>query len=378
MKFSRFDVVIWLILAVLAISVGVVMLFGRPADESLRVVFMMPDASGVDNLWLVDPQNPDDPQQLTFVTTMIHDYSVSADGTTIAYAERTADVPNTNAEIKLLNLRTRTVRQLTNCVAEDADCTTPVFRPDGRTIAYQRTEFNSALGLGISPSRIWLLNIDGNTVSNRPLIDDSQVLGYTPKWSNDGAKLAFYDASQTGIYIYNFETSNTDAASFLPTRYGTVGNFSPDGDYMIFPEINTSGPLARGTLQIADLKAGSFVTITDDDPMVDDQEAAWSPDGQTIAVARRYLDERITRGHQLFLYDVNTQTFTPLIYDERYIHSYFSWSPDGRYLLMNRFQVLTDSGENTTQSTPEIWIYDMQTGDLKRIAANGYQARWVP
>lgn len=378
MKFSRFDVVIWLILAVLAISVGVVMLFGRPAAEPLRVVFMMPDASGVDNLWLVDPQNPDDPQQLTFVTTMIHDYSVSADGTTIAYAERTADVPNTNAEIKLLNLRTRTVRQLTNCVAEDADCTTPVFRPDGRTIAYQRTEFNSELGLGISPSRIWLLNIDGNTVSNRPLIDDSQVLGYTPKWSANGAKLAFYDASQTGIYIYDFETSNADAVYFLPTRYGTVGNFSPDGDYMIFPEINTSGPLARGTLQIADLKAGSFVTITDDDPMVDDQEAAWSPDGQTIAVARRYLDERITRGHQLFLYDVNTQTFTPLIYDERYIHSYFSWSPDGRYLLMNRFQVLTDSGENTSQSTPEIWIYDMQTGDLKRIAANGYQARWVP
>ena len=378
MKFSRFDVVIWSILAVLVAGVVMMVLVGQPAEAGLRVVFVMPDENGVNNLWLIDPQNSDAPEQLTFVTTTIHDYSVRTDGNFIAYAERIADAPNRNAEIKLLNMRTRTSQQLTNCVAEDADCTTPVFRPDGRMIAYQRTELNSALGLGVSPNRVWLLDINGDTVTNTPLIADSQVLGYTPKWSADGTKLAFYDTAQSGIYIYDFAATSAEDSAFalIPTNYGTVGDFSPDGEFMIFPEIQLGGPLVRATLQIADLNAGTFTTISESD--LDDQEAVWSPDGQTLAVARRYIDDRITRGHQLFLYNVSDQTFSPLIYDERYLHSYFSWSPDGRYLLMNRFQVLTDDGESNSQGTLEIWIYDMQTGNFNQIVTNGYQPRWLP
>lgn len=381
MKFTRFDVIIWSVVGLLGGAVIVLLLMGQQTVPGLSVAFVMPDENGVNNLWRIDPQNPDSPEQLTFVTTTIHDYSVSLDGNFIAYAERIADAPNRNAEIMLLNLRTRNVSQLTNCVAEDADCTTPVFRPDGRMIAYQRMELNSTLGLGVSPNRVWLLDINGDTVTNMPLIADSQVLGYTPKWSPDGAKLAFYETREQGIYVFDFSTESPEDQAFamIPTSYGTVGDFSPDGNFMIFPEIHISGSVARSTLQIADLVGQSFVSISEDNPDVDDQEAAWSPDGERLLVARRYIDpERLTRGHQLFLYDVSEETFTPLIYDERYIHSYFSWSPDGRYILMNRFQVLTDEGDTTSNSTLEIWVYDLQTGEFNQIVQNGYQPRWIP
>ncbi len=382
---SRFDLLVWSVIGVLFVGVVGLIIIGddQPTqNETLRIAFLQTDDDDITNLFAINPATPDSPVQLTFTTMTIHDFGVSADGRYIAYAERMAQAQNRNAEIFLLDLRTGDRRQLTNCVQEDADCTTPVFSPDGNTIAYQRVELNSALNVGVSPNRVWLLRLNTNPISNIPLISDSQVIGYSPVWSPDGEKIAFYDSSQSGIVIYDFvANANTDAPTFdfIASRYGSVGEFSPDSTQMIFPEIQTENALVRATIQLAELDSGTFVTISDENPEVDDQNATWHPSGDSLLIARRYLDsERITRGHHLFLYDFATDNASPLVYDPRYIHGYFSWNPAGTMILMTRFEVMNADGETNPNATLEIWTYDMETGTLSRMVEDGFQPHWIP
>jgi hypothetical protein len=46
-------------------------------------------------------------------------------------------------------------------------------------------------------------------------------------------------------------------------------------------------------------------------------------------------------------------------------------------LVMQRFQVLDNTGADANDSTPEVWVYDFVTGDMRLIAANAYRGRWV-
>ena len=382
MRLTRFDITVISTIVVLVAVLLILLLTMDTSVPGLRVAFLRTDDAGVVNLWLVDPEAPDDAEQITFSEVGVHDFGVSPDGNSIAFAERNGDAVNRNAEIKLLNLRTGNIQQVTNCTMQDADCTTPVWRPDGRVIAYQRMELNSDLSVGISPNRVWLLDLTTTPATAQPLLADSQILGYSPVWSPDGGQLAFYDTAQSGIVIYDFATSaelGEPSLAFVPTTYGTVGVFSPDGSHLVFPEMLPGGPLVRAALQVADLDNQEFISLTESTPDVDDQAAAWHPDGDQLAIARRYLDpERLTRGHQIFLSDVTGEEASPLVYEERYIHSFFSWSPDGDALLMNRFPVLTPEGEANPFGTLEIWIYDMTTESLNLVVDNGFQPRWVP
>ena len=61
------------------------------------------------------------------------------------------------ADIKLLDLASGAVTQLTHC--QTAMCTSPVWRPDGQMIAYERAENDPQFGN--SPARIWLLDLTG-------------------------------------------------------------------------------------------------------------------------------------------------------------------------------------------------------------------------
>jgi Tol biopolymer transport system component len=381
-RLTRFDTTVITVVGMMLATLVILILTDDTTVPGLRVAFMRTNDDGVVNIWLADPQAPDDAEQITFSETGVHDFGVSPDGTTIAFAERNGDAVNRNAEIKLLNIRTGTVQQVTNCTMQDADCTTPVWHPDGNVIAYQRMELNSDLSVGISPNRVWLLDLTSSPAETQPLIADSQVLGYSPVWSPSGDQLAFYDTAQSGIVVYDFAASaesGEPSLAFVPTTYGTVGDFSPDGTRLVFPEMLPGGPLVRAALQVADLENRDFNSLTDSTPDVDDQAAVWHPDGNRLAIARRYLDpDRLTRGHQVFLADADGEDVYPLVYDERYIHSFFSWSPDGEKLLMNRFPVLTPDGEANPFGTLEIWMYDMTSESLEMVVADGFQPRWVP
>src|SRR5215207_9603578 len=254
--------------------------------RSPRVAYLLPADATPQNIWIADPTNPDSAQQVTFSPGGIYDFGVSPDGSQIAFAEHNSST-NT-ADIKLLDLETGSITQLTNC--PDSDCTTPVWRPDGRTIAYNRVDYNSDLAsVGSSPTRVWLIDLTQTPPTTRPLFADLQILGYEPQWSADGTRIAVFNRDE-GVLIYDFETNNI---SVVPSRSGSTGAFSPDGTKVVYPEFAfAEGQEPRSNLRLADLETEEIRALTEEGEPLKDDRVTWSPNGDVLAIARRYLDER--------------------------------------------------------------------------------------
>lgn len=340
--------------------------------RSPRVAYLAP-ASGVPlNIWLADPADPAGARQITFSPSGVFDFGVSPDGSQIAFSERSSETGT--SDIKLIDLETGGIRQLTNC--QDADCTTPVWRPDGRVIGYERVDYNTDIpDIGASPTRIWLIDVTAVPATTRPLFADSQILGYGLQWSHDGSRATVFDVNAQGILLHDFNTGDT---AIIPSRYGSTGALSPDGTKIVFPEITLSDGQARSYLQLADVEAQTVSLLTFPDDAIDDDAAAWSPDGDSLAVARRYTDHRFTQGRQIYLLDLETGGTSPLVVDPVYANGFFSFDPNGRQLVIQRFPQLTPEGEINTAGRPEIWTYDLVTQTLTQVAVDAFHARWVP
>nr|MCU0481620.1 hypothetical protein [Anaerolineae bacterium] len=130
--------------------------------------------------------------------------------------------------------------------------------------------------------------------------------------------------------------------------------------------------------QIADLAGGVSQILTDPSEMTDDQTAAWRPNSQDIAIGRRYMDERYTRGAQIYLMDSRTLETEPLLIDPRYASGFFVWDEAGERLVMQRFQQIGDDGLPYTQGTTEVWVYELATERLIKVDENARNPRWLP
>jgi Tol biopolymer transport system component len=313
-----------------------------------RVAYLYPADDVPQNIWVVDPNDPDSAAQVTFSPSGIYDFAVSPDGSRIAFSERNTNGTN---ELKMIDLDTGALTQLTNCA--DSSCTTPVWRPDGTQIAYERIDFNSELeGVGQSPTRIWLVDLLAVPATTRPLINQSQVLGYNAQWSADGRKIAMFDSASVSILVY---TPAEELFISVPSRAGTSGALSPDGTRLIFPEVPpiSEGGSVQQYLRVVNLveNTADFIS-TPDDPVEDDQ-VRWSPDGEHIVVARRYTDERYTRGHQLVMIDPdNPGDVQPLTDDPAYANGVFHFDPNGDQLVIQRLRVLNEDNQPDNLARP--------------------------
>ncbi len=337
-----------------------------------RVAYLMPADGTPQNIWIASADGV--PEQLTFSPTGILNFDASADGTTIAFAEKTT---TGTSDIKLLDLTNGSLRQITNCV--DSLCNTPVWRPDGNMMAYQRVDLNSGLGnLGVSPTRIWLIDLTTAPPTDRPLFDDNQILGYAPQWSADSQRVALYDSNQRAIMIYQLEDGSL---TVIPNgNGGSDVALSPDGNQVVFPELifeEDTGKV-RSVLKLASLTDGTVSDLTDVEAPVDDGQSAWDPAGEMLAVARRITTEGAPQTRQIYLVDSATGEAEALVEDERYFNGYFSWNAQGDQLVIQRFPQFTESGEFNALGRPEIWTYDLESDNLLLIAENAYLPQWVP
>jgi Tol biopolymer transport system component len=338
-----------------------------------RVAYLTPVNSIPQNVWMADPTDPSTAEQITFSPSGILNFDVSPDGTKIAFAERNSSTGT--SDIKMLDLENGALQQLTNC--PDSDCNSPVWRPDGSMIAYHRIDLNSDLtNVGTSPTRVWLIDLSTTPATTRPLFSDSQILGYNPEWSADGNRIAVYDNNSQGILVYNFADG---VPTLIPTRNGGSDvSLSPDGSKVIFPNLIIENASARSNLLMADLTTNQVVELSAAAEPLDDATTAWSPDGRYLAIARRYLDERFTRTRQIYLMDMQDNSVMPLVTDERYFNGFFSWDPQGKSLVIQRFPELTEDYEPNNEGMPEIWTYELATQSLVKVATNAYLPRWVP
>jgi len=373
---TRLDVVALSVSAAVLALVALLTQQSDPRRIGPAVAFLYPALGGVQNVWLAPIENPSAAEQVSFAPLGIYDFGVSPDGTYIAYSERTA--PSGLHEIMLLNLNTRQVTQVTQCVAENADCRTPVFHPSRRVIAYERVSANTGIGTGVGVVRIWLADISRQPYETLPLSSDSQMIGYGPEWSLDGSTLAFYssDIASPGILVYHFNpTEGAPTLKYVPSQYGTVGGLSPDGQRLVFPDMyRRADGQVYSFLRIADLEGLDFVNFTNPEDEVDDIEAVWHPDGTRVTIVRRYTDDRFTRGYQLYNVDVSTLQAAPLLVDPAYSHGFFSYDSSGQMIVLQRFPF---DPQTVAGSSPQVWALEAATGRLTLISDNAFHPRWV-
>jgi dipeptidyl aminopeptidase/acylaminoacyl peptidase len=192
--------------------------------------------------------------------------------------------------------------------------------------------------------------------------------------------LTFYDATLSAFILYDPQTL---AREQIPSQTGQAGVWDPQGRWYLFPEIlfNISSETADST-GVTPIPASHLIrydrmskslkdlTLLDN---LEDTSPAFSPDGETIVFARKYLNIAAwTPGRQIWLMNADGSHARPITQQPQYNHYAFSWSPTGDRIAYVRF--------NQTQLTepPEVWVIHADGSQPQKIVTGGYAPQWIP
>lgn len=339
------------------------------AAASPDVLFLGPADAARVNLFQLDPDSGD-VRRLTDTEGGILEYAISPDGNWVAYS---VQVTGQIADIWALNLETGQEIQLTNCRESFASCNTPSWRYDNAVIAYTRRELNPQSGWERT-ERVWLVDIVSR--QTQPLFDDMDVTARFPVWSPTEERIAISLVDPPGIVVYDMPSDRT---VFVASPQGITGRFTKDGQALLYPATRYGEAVQYYYTHIEMMVFGE--TFNEDASSIrrisgetstpaTDGQAVLHPEGESVAVTRRYLDERYTEGSQIYLLNLADDRVTPLVVDPDYAHASLSWNPDGSKLLYQRTN-LNDYSEI------ELWLYDLASGERTRIYDNGFMPRFL-
>ena len=258
---------------------------------------------------------------MTFTAKYTDDYSpaISPDGKWLAFASNRLQ----NAELYLMDINTRTLRQLTH--TDELDEYMPVFSPDGKSLAFvtERTRGGMMLppvqasGSDPSSAAIYLMDIDGR--NQRPLID-VEGAHRAPVFSPDGQRIAFESRAPTQ------ENGSTP---------GSVDN----NDTLEIYIVQTDGT--------------HKIRLTHND--VDDGHPTWAPDGKRIAFTSMVADV-----YQIFVVGAAGGPAKQLTFSEA-SHYQPTFSQNGKRIIYissghNQYTLwmMNADGKNKTQLTNHV------------------------
>ncbi len=340
---------------------------------SPRVVYLWP-AQGPADLFARSVDGAET-TRLTESEHGVYDYTVSADGSVLVYSAQRLDG---GTDLRRLDLASGDDRLVRAC-PQGNRCRAPALTATGDRLAFEQVELEQgSTGEWLSgPTRVWTLDADGAQA-----IGPADHITSSPSWSPQGW-LAYYDNTLRAITVIEPAAGESDAPlGFLPSELGDIGSWSPDGRYLLFPEIIFPAEAESGEGQISfyshlyrtDLVTGSRMDLSSVRAgMVEDASPAYSPDGVWVAFARRSLETgRWTLGRQVWVMRQDGTGLRNLTAEPSFNHSALSWSPDSTWLVYMRF-----NQSDLTQSA-EIWVIRADGEEAHRLAEGGYLPRWVP
>jgi len=253
-----------------------------------------------------------------------------------------------------------------------AACLSPAWSSDGRQVAYERRDIRAG-GANLDPgaSRIWLLDLKRG--KERPLFDYDVAL-HSPVWAPEGERLAYVSPIIPGVEVYDLQTGELQQ---FGNEWGAAPVWSPDGRYLVLPELMLAGEALVVRLVRIDLESEDLLDISGDGDPVKDTSPAWSPGGGWIAFGRQLLsDEHWTPGRQPWLARPDGSGAYALPVDAPMAdHFAFAWRPDGGALAHSR----TDLSAGP-QPVPDVsvWIFDFVSREPIFVAGDGVLPRWLP
>ncbi|MDT8307851.1 MAG: Ig-like domain-containing protein [Anaerolineae bacterium] len=322
---------------------------------SLAILYVAWDEDGNPQLWRTEDGSQ--AEMLTAAGDGIGDYAVSPHGDTIVYSARRA---GGGADLWRTGRDGQGTRALLPC--PDALCDGAVWDPGAQRLVYVRRPLTES-GPGV-PRLYWLDAVSGAT---EPVFANPEQAGWFPRFSPNGEWLAFVEpGAPPSVLAYPLDGG---APQLLPGETTAAVGWHPRENRFLSSVIVYEGERISTHLYTVGAETGSIQDISGD-LSTDDSGAAWSPAGDWIAFARKVA--RAPVGKQIWLMRPDGSEAQPLTSDPDSNFSNLSWSPDGQYLLAQRF-ALEGSGVG-----PEVWLVEPATGDKTLIAAPAFLPAWLP
>ena len=364
---DRFAPVLPVVSAVVVIILGTALTWGATVRAQENVSFVLPVRTSVNEariLYLREDENrikqllitdysKDTSQLVSEEIQSVDDYAVSPDQTQAAYIIQNDSASN---EIWLVDLQAFTRRKLTACM--NALCSGMVWSPDGSRILYEHMSLD---GGGSGLPTLWWMDIGMGEA--QPVFQDSQLPGGNPRWSPNGQWLSY--ATPGGIRLYNLEDGRTRT---IENILSAAAMWSPNSKAILLRDVVIRHDQFVTQLFLYDMASESLTNISPDKGF-ENTLAAWSPNGELIAVVRRDLN--ISRGDQIWIMNADGSDARMLTNDADALHGSLNWSPDGKYLLYELYALKAFPFSSRLQ------VLNVESGDVKDLEIDGFFPKWV-
>lgn len=337
-----------------------------------RIAYLWPASSPAD-IYLRTMDGAET-SRLTTAPLGVYDFDVNPAGSTLIYSAERSDG---GTDLHRLDVASGEDRLIFPC-PEGERCRAATLSYDGSLLAFERYSIRpqGAGGPVSGGSRVWVMRMESGEAV--PIGPEEHVTA-SPVWSPQGL-LAYHDGSLGALVVVDpAGGAEPPGFRFLPSELGVVGSWSPDGSYLVFPDIIFPEGLSDEVVfyshlfraemssgELVDLWRAGFGQVEDASPVV-------SPDGQWIAFARKHLEGDLwTLGRQLWIMRSDGSGARALSSEPDYNHSAIVWSDDSTTLAFMRF----NQGDFTQAS--EIWLSGLEEGQARRLVVGGYLPQWVP
>lgn len=330
-----------------------------------RLAYISP-AVGLGDIFTIDPQTG----KISMLTqsNMVLDFAPDFGGRFVYFSQQNFKHGSDIWRIDRLQSGQKALKRLLAC--GDDQCTSPVPDPTDTYLAYLRND-----GFQHGP-RVHVFNL--KTGTDKPL-SPANSTSILPTWSPQGT-LAYYDEHRQGYVVWRPDKGEIQ---FWANDAGEADAWSPDGRYLVVVAFLLEGVSSDQSPQSAPYLSAHLwryqveperqrLDLTHD-PNLEDGTPSFSPDGRWIACGRKYLDpKRWTPGRQFWLLKPDGSEARQITNEPDYNHLDFAWRPDSQAVAYQRtnMTVLTDP--------PEIWLYDMKTGERRLLVKDGVMPRWLP
>jgi nickel/cobalt transporter (NicO) family protein len=327
-----------------------------------KLVYLAPDnqPESEDQVFVM-PLGGGTPNQYTKEPSGIAGYSVSPDAKTILYTTFKVDG---SSSISAINTDGTQQRLILNCPT--SQCGDPQWYPDSQKIAYQRLDY--AGDSALSKFSIWWL--DMQTGKTMPVFQDQTFPSSAPAFSTNGQWLSYISPANNTIQIYHLQDAKDIS---IPIGYqGLMPEvWSPASDSILFwdavsPEAGSSIHVNRYILnsgQKFDLGGTQDQT---------DYSASWSPDGKWIAIDRNLsTSDSSKKGDQVWLVKPDGTQSHVILNEPDVSYTDLNWSPDGSVLAYTRY-----SYDNIGHS--DVWMINIQSGQTTMLASGGFIPTLLP
>lgn len=319
-----------------------------------NLLYLLPDAQGKFQL-LRQPLMGGTATLYTHEPDGLAGYVLSPDKTRIVYIVLDAQGRTTFHEIRADGTG---ARLLLDC--QQAQCSAPVWYPDGQRLVYQRADYVDEASL--PRFSLWWLDANGET---RPVFQDSAFASYAAAFSPDGQWLSYKSPANNTLQLYNLKDGRTIGIP-VPAQAGALQGWSPAGDALLFWDGDGL------TLQVTryDLASGRKTNLGVPDQ--NDYAAVWSPDGTWVAIDREPAPSpQRKRGDQVWLVRSDGSETRLLLSEDDASYSDLRWSADGAWLVYTRYSYLAPGKS-------ELWRVDVATGAMTRLVAGGMEPSLLP